>query len=84
MSARPFTVGPHSAIQAWLEAAAQRKAATPSNEGPLRESIDSATIYTIHDAHPTATLDLIGLDLSDGREGYPSGKSLAIPLEGHA
>ena len=58
MSARTSTTGPLSAVQAWLEAAVQRKAATPSKKGLST----SAAIPTIHDAHPTATLDHIDID----------------------
>ena len=83
MSLRPSTIGPLSAVQAWLEAAVQRKAATPSKGGTPREPVDKATIPTIHDAHPIATLDHIDIYFV-GWEGYPAGKPLATPFEGDA
>jgi hypothetical protein len=74
---------PPSSVTARLEAAAGRNAIESPNRTP-REPIDKYTCTTmpdIHDAHPTAALDFIDIELVTDWEQCPGGKLLAIPFE---
>ena len=85
MSLHPFTVGPLSAVQAWLEAAVQHKAATSSKKGTPREPVDKVQPYPrFTTSTPPATLDHIDIYSVGSWEGYPAGKPLASPFEGDA
>ena len=83
--ARPALLGLRSSIQARLEAAAERQAATlPAHRGPPREPIDkytNAVMPTVQDADPTATLNHIDQKFAIGWGRYPGGKLLAIPFD---
>jgi hypothetical protein len=71
-----------SSVSARLEAAAERDAAT-STDNVVREPIDKytcTTMPTVHDPHPTAALDHIDIALVTEWEKCPGGKLLAIPF----
>ena len=83
------TLGPLPSLQARLRAAAERNTApTPNTSGgPPREPIDKYTntdMPIVHDAHPTAPLDHIDIDLVCEWEKYPAGKLLALPFDTEA
>ena len=78
------TIAPHTSLQKRLAAAAERNTPTSSNRGPPREPIDKytrATMPQIYDAHPTAPLDYISIDLIGKWENLSGGKLLAIPFD---
>ena len=78
------TIAPHSSLQKRLAAAAERSTPASSNRGPPREPIDKytrATMPQIYDAHPTAPLDYISIDLIGKWENLSGGKLLAIPFD---
>ena len=74
---------PHSSLQKRLTAAAGRSI-PPSNRAPPRGPIDKytcANMPQIYDAHPTALLDHISIDLIGKWEKLSGGKLLAIPFD---
>ena len=76
MSLRPSTVGPLSAVQAWLEAAIQHKAATPSKKGAPREPVDKVQPYSrFTTPTPPQLLITSTSTLSDGKD-IPLGNPL--------
>jgi hypothetical protein len=78
------TLGLAPSIAARLKAAAERNAAATTNASPSREPIDKYTcadMPTVHDAHPTAPLDHINIDLVGQWEKYDAGKLLALPFD---
>ena len=82
--ASPPTIGPHSSLQKRLAAAADRNTALPSKKGPFREPINKytcAAMPQVYDAHPTAPLDHICIDLIGKWEKLAGGKLLAIPFD---
>jgi hypothetical protein len=84
-----LALGPSLSITARLQAAAERNAATATttNRGPPREPIDKYTcapMPTVHDAHPTAALEHIDINLVREWEKFPAGKLLALPFESEA
>jgi hypothetical protein len=75
---------PPPSLEARLKAAAERNATPNLNGGLPREPIDkytNADMPSVHDAHPTAILDHIDIELVGQWEKYAAGKLLALPFD---